>query len=245
MPVKPIAIYNSMESRMLLSALFSGVGQVGPHQLNHNIRGEDSPGIRGFPFYAAGYTYGQVNKSILSAFILCDAGVTINTAYMPDVMEKAKCTLRHVIQKVAEWAIKTKADKFVQTHSVSRTNAYSQEGANVIIHACDLVEWPTSSTPFQLIDNMLSHIKFEDVKQYFVKDINRHTINIKAEALKIVPDQEGLERELNALSRNAYRTSIGIDIDAESMADALTTFYHAAPIVTELFDPELLLNKRL
>lgn len=243
MPVKPIAIYNNMESRMLLSALFSGVGQVGPHQLNHNIRGEDSPGIRGFPFYAAGYTYGQVNKSILSAFILCDAGVSITATYMPDIIDKAKCTLRYVIQKVAEWAISTKADKFVQTHSVSRTNAYSQEGANVIMHACDLGEWPTSKTPFQLIDDMLSHIKFEDVKQYFVKDINRHTIKIKDAALRSVPDRSGLERELGTLSRNIHVDGSSIDVDAESMADALTTFYHAAPIVTELFDPDALFAK--
>jgi hypothetical protein len=243
MPIRPIAVYNNTEARNLLSGLFSGLGQKLASQLNHNIRGEDSPGVRGFPHYAVGYTYGQVNKSSLPAFILCDAGVTITENYTEDIIEQGRRTLKYVVQKVAEWAIKTDAANFSQAHSVSRTNAYSIEGSNVIIDACGLTSWPSSQTPFENLDNMLSSIRFDEVKQYFIKDINRHVMQISREALTSVKDIPGLERELQVISKQVQFTDTSLDVDAEAMMDALNTYYHTSPIVTEVFNADALLSK--
>jgi hypothetical protein len=243
MPVRPITLYNDTESRTLLSGLFAGLGQISVAQLNHNIRGEDSPGLRGFPHYAVGYTSGQANKSSLPAFIMCDSGVKVECIYSQDIIEQGRRTLKYVVQKVAEWAIKTDAANFSQAHSVSRTNAYSIEGSNVIIDACGLTSWPSSQTPFENLDSMLSSIRFDEVKQYFIKDINRHVMQISREALTSVKDIPGLERELQVISKQVQFTDTSLDVDAEAMMDALNTYYHTSPIVTEVFNADALLSK--
>lgn len=243
MPIRPITLYNNTEARTLLSGLFVGLGQTSVSQLNHNIRGEDNPGLRGFPHYAVGYTFGQANKSSLPAFIMCDAGVKIESIYDQSVIEQGRRTLKYIVQKVAEWAIKTDAATFTQAHSVSRTNAYSIEGSNVIIDACGLTSWPSSQTPFENLDNMLSSIRFDEVKQYFIKDINRHVMQISKEALTVVKDIPGLERELQVISKQVQFTDTSLDVDAESMMDALNTYYHTSPVVTEIFNADALLSK--
>lgn len=242
MPSKAIPVYNNAEARALLSSLFSALGQTSVSQLNHNIRGEDSPGIRGFPHYAVGYVCSQANKSSLSAFILCDGGLVINEYFNPSVLEKGKQTLKYVIQKVAEWSIKTEAASFSQVNSVSRTNAYSIEGCQIVIDACNLISWPSSKTPFESLDNLLAGIRLEEVKQYFVKDINRHIMQIKKEALKSVNNIDGLTKELKAISKHVDINEDTIDVDSDSMIEALSSYYHTTPVLTEQFDADKLLD---
>jgi hypothetical protein len=242
MPIRAIPIYNNAEARALLSSLFSALGQTSVSQLNHNIRGEDNLGIRGFPYYSVGYICGQVNKSSLSSFILCDGGVNMSQYFDANTLEKGKQTLKYVIQKVAEWAIKTEAATFTQAHSVSRTNAYSVEGSQVIIDSCNLLSWPSSKTPFESLDNLLSGIRLEEVKQYFVKDINRHIMQIKKEALKSVNNIDGLTKELKAISKHVDINEDTIDVDSDSMIEALSSYYHTTPVLTEQFDADKLLD---
>lgn len=242
MPSRAIPVYNNAEARALLSSLFSALGQTSVSQLNHNIRGEDSPGIRGFPHYAVGYVCSQANKSSLSAFILCDGGIVINEQFDASVLEKGKQTLKYVIQKVAEWAIKTEAASFSQVNSVSRGNAYSTEGCQTIIDACNLISWPSSKTPFESLDNLLSGIRLEEVKHYFVKDINRHVMQIKKEVLKYVPDIDNLTKELQAISKRVDVTENTIDVDSDSMLEALSSYYHTTPAITEQFDADKLMD---
>lgn len=243
MQVRPLPIYNNAEARRLLSEMFSSLGQTTLLQLNQNMRGEEIPGLRGFPFYAAGYTSSQISKSSLSAFILCEGGVVINENFEPDIIHRAKSTLKFIIQKIAEWALRTEAENFQQEHSVSRANAYSKEGSKIIIDACGLESWPSSKTPFENLDTMLSRIGFEEVKDYFIKDINAHKMQIKKEAFSKVKDMKGLEYELKAISKSVQVSPDRIDVDSESMMEALNSFYHMTPTLTEQFNADNLLDK--
>lgn len=243
MQIKPLAIYNNAEARRLLSEVFSSLGQTTVLQLNQNMRGEEIPGIRGFPFYAVGYSSSQINKSSLSAFILCDTGITINENFSLDVIHKAQSTLKFITKKIAEWALQTQAENFQQEHSVSRANAYSKEGAQVIIDSCELTSWPSSETPFENLDNMLSHIGVDEVKNYFILNINEHKLRIKKEALQHVRSVEGLETELKSISKAVNFDDDFISVDSESMMDALNCYYHTAPAVTDQFDSDELLRK--
>lgn len=243
MQIRPLPIYNNAEARRLFSDMFSAVGQTALLQLNHNMRGEEMPGLRGFPFYAVGYTSSQISKSSLPAFILCDAGLTINENLSPEIVRKAQSSLKFIIQAVAEWAVKTDAANFQQAHSVSRANAYSIEGARIIIDACNLTEWPSSKTPFENLDSLLSAISFEDVKNYFIRDINQHKLLIKHEALRHVRDMRGLERELKIIAKSVNVAAGEIDVDSESMMEALNSFYHMQPVVTDNFNSEELMRR--
>lgn len=242
MPVRPIALYNRTEARTLLAAMFSGVGQIAIAQLNNNIRGEEMPGVRGFPYYAVGYSAAQVNKSVLPAFILCDNGAVIDNIYDPEILDKAKKSLKFIVQKVAEWAITTEAANFKQANSVSRFSAYSTEGANVVIDACGLMTWPSSITPYEHIDKMLSGIRFDEVKQYFIRDINKRIMRIKKEAADDI-DISGLTEELQGMSQLVLVTDTSINVDSEVMMEALSVYYHNAPMVTEIFDTQELMQK--
>lgn len=244
MPVRPIAIYNSAEARNMLSALFSNIGQVTAIQLNNNIRGEELSGVRGFPYYAVGYSYAQTVKSGLSAFILCDNGINIDKTFAVEDLDKGSQALKFIIHKAAEWALNTEAANFRQINSVSRYNSYSVEGAGVILDSCGLSNWPSSKTPYENLDKMLSSIKFDEVKQFFVKDINRHILQIKKEALEGL-DQDAVTKELGGLVKTMVVNKDGIDVDSESMMDALNVFYHNAPTVTELFDGDALIARVL
>lgn len=243
MQLKPIAIYNNSESRRLLSEMFSALGQTSVLQLNQNMRGEEIPGIRGFPFYAAGYTASQINKSSLSAFVLCDSGVVVKDSFAPDIINKAQATFKFIVKKISEWALKTQAESFQQEHSVSRANAYSKEGAQVIIDSCGLLSWPSSNTPFENLDTMLSHIGIDEVKNYFIRNINTHKLQIKKEAIQPGINLDDLATELKSIAKDVNVATDFISVDSESMLEALNCFYHTAPVVTEQFDSEELLNK--
>jgi hypothetical protein len=242
MPTKAIPVYNNAEARALLSSMFSALGQTSVSQLNHNIRGEEAPGIRGFPHYSVGYVASQVNKSSLTSFILCDGGVTISQHFSPEVLEQSKQTLKFIVQKVAEWAIKTEAASFTQVNSVSRTNAYISEGCQVIIDACNLLSWPSSKTPFETLDGLLANLKIDEVKQYFVKDIHRHITQIKKDLFTSSTDLNKVTEELQLLSNRVLVTDDTIDVDSDSITEALTSYYHTMPVLTEKFDADKLLN---
>lgn len=242
MQIRPLAIYNNSEGRRLLSEMFSALGQTTLLQLNQNMRGEEIPGLRGFPFYAAGYSSSQINKSSLSAFILCDNGVKINENFSLDVIHKAQATLKFITRKIAEWALQTEAENFKQEHSVSRANAYSKEGAQIIIYSCGLMSWPSSKTPFENLDTMLSRIGIDEVKDYFIRDINAHKVQINKRAFSKVDNMFGLEQELKLISKTFTMTDEQIDVDAESMLEALHSYYHTTPTITENFDPNKLFN---
>jgi len=242
MQIRPLAIYNNSEGRRLLSEMFSALGQTTLLQLNQNMRGEEIPGLRGFPFYAVGYSSSQINKSSLSAFILCDSGTVINENFSPDVIHKAQATLKFITKKIAEWALQTEAENFKQEHSVSRANAYSKEGAQIIIDSCGLMSWPSSKTPFENLDTMLSRIGIDEVKDYFIRDINAHKMQINKKAFSKVDDIAGLEQELKLISKSVTMTDEQIDVDAESMMEALNSFYHTTPAFTERFDGDKLLE---
>jgi len=241
MQVKPLPIYNNAEARRLLSEIFASLGQTAVLQLNQNMRGEEIPGVRGFPFYAVGYSSSQINKSSLSAFILCDAGTVINENFSLDVVHKAQATLKFITKKIAEWALQTQAENFQQEHSVSRANAYSKEGAQVIIDSCGLLSWPASKTPFENLDNMLSRIGIDEVKDYFIRNINAHKLQISKKAFDKVDDIKGLEYELKQISKSVTITDEQIDVDAESMLEALNSYYHTTPALTEEFDADKLM----
>lgn len=244
MPVRPIALYNRAEARSLLSSIFSSIGQIAVSQLNSNIRGEEMQGVRGFPYYAVGYSYAQITKSTLPAFILCDAGVNIENIFSEEILEKGRQAMKYIVQKVAEWTLSSTASNFKSVNSVSRNNAYSVEGASIITDACGLLSWPSSKTPFENLDKLLSGIRFDEVKQFFIRDINRHIVQIKKQALEQVSvDLPGLEQELGVISKQVRITDGTIDVDSESMLEALNTFYHTPPTITEVFDPQSLLTK--
>ena len=243
MPVRPILVYNNSEARRLLSGVFTALGQVTAVQLNNNIRGEELSGLRGFPFYSAGYTQAQANKSSLPSFVLCDSGLQLTQTYETAIIDKARQTLNFVVRHVVEWALRTNAECFEQQHSVSRANAYSIEGANVIMTACEIDSWPFSKTPFENLDSLLSLIKFGDVKQYFIKDINTHMVRIQREAIAIARDQLGLRTELQTLTRRLVDDEDDWIVDSESMTDTLHTFYHNAPVLSERFNADALLRK--
>lgn len=236
MQLKPLPIYNNSEARRLLSEIFSSLGQTSVLQLNQNMRGEEIPGLRGFPFYAVGYSSSQISKSSLSAFILCDSGVTINENFSLDIIHKAQATLKFITKKIAEWALQTQAENFRQEHSVSRANAYSKEGAQVIIDSCGLLSWPSSKTPFENLDNMLSRIGVDEVKDYFIKNINTHKMQISKKIFDKVDDIKGLEYELKQISKSVTITDEQIDVDSESMLEALNSYYHMNPSLTEHFE---------
>lgn len=242
MQIRPLAIYNNSEGRRLLSEMFSALGQTTLLQLNQNMRGEEIPGLRGFPFYAAGYSSSQINKSSLSAFILCDGGTRINENFSLDEMHKAQATFKFILKKIAEWALQTEAENFKQEHSVSRANAYSKEGAQIIIDSCGLMSWPSSKTPFENLDTMLSRIGIDEVRDYFIRDINAHKVQINKKAFSKVDDMIGLEQELKLISKSVNMTNEQIDVDAESMMEALNSFYHTTPAFTERFDGDKLLE---
>lgn len=243
MQIKPLPIYNNAEARRLLSEIFSSLGQTAVLQLNQNMRGEEIPGLRGFPFYAVGYSSSQINKSSLSAFILCDSGTVINENFSLDVIHKAQATLKFITKKIAEWALQTQAENFQQEHSVSRANAYSKEGSQVIIDSCGLLSWPSSKTPFENLDNMLSRIGINEVKDYFIRNINAHKMQISKKAFSKVDDIKGLEYELKQISKSVTITDEQIDVDAESMLEALNSFYHTTPNIADQFDSGELMSK--
>ncbi|MFN5249834.1 MAG: hypothetical protein ACK5DE_02205 [Bacteroidota bacterium] len=242
MQIRPLSIYNNSEGRRLLSEMFSALGQTTLLQLNQNMRGEEIPGLRGFPFYAVGYSSSQINKSSLSAFILCDTGTAINENFSLDIIHKAQTTLKFIVRKIAEWALQTEAENFKQQHSVSRANAYSKEGAQIIIDSCGLLSWPSSKTPFENLDGLLGSIGFEEVKNYFISNINTHKLQIKNEILNRVPNIEGFESELRSISKHVDFTKDTVDVDSESMLEALNSYYHMSPTLTEYFDSSKLLN---
>jgi hypothetical protein len=242
MQIKPLPIYNNSEARRLLSEIFSALGQTSVLQLNQNMRGEEIPGLRGFPFYAVGYSSSQINKSSLSAFILCDSGVNINENFSLDIIHKAQATLKFITKKIAEWALQTQAENFQQEHSVSRANAYSKEGAQVIIDSCGLLSWPSSKTPFENLDYMLSRIGIDEVKNYFISNINLHKLQIKNEIFNSVSDRRALEAELKSISKSVSFTEDTVDVDSESMLEALNSYYHTNPVLTEYFDSDKLLR---
>lgn len=243
MQIKPLAIYNNAEARRLLSEMFSALGQTTLLQLNQNMRGEEIPGLRGFPFYAVGYSSSQINKSNLSAFILCDSGTVVNENFSLDIIHKAQTTLKFITKRIAEWALRTQSENFQQVHSVSRANAYSKEGAQVIIDSCGLLSWPSSKTPFENLDSMLSCIGIDEVKNYFISNINTHKLQIKKEAIQYGINVDDLATELRSISKDVNVAPDFISVDSESMLEALNCFYHAAPVLTEQFDSEELLSK--
>jgi hypothetical protein len=240
MQIRPLPIYNNSEGRRLLSEMFASLGQTNLLQLNQNMRGEEIPGLRGFPFYAVGYSSSQINKSSLSAFILCDSGTVINENFSLDTIHKAQTTLKFITKKIAEWALQTEAENFKQEHSVSRANAYSKEGAQVIIDSCGLMSWPSSKTPFENLDSLLGSIGFDEVKNYFISNINTHKLQIKNEILNKVSNIEGFESELRSISKHVDFTEATVDVDSESMLEALNSYYHMSPVLTEYFDSDKL-----
>jgi hypothetical protein len=243
MQVRPLPFYNNAEGRRLLTDIFASLGQTCLLQLNHNMRGEEVAGIRGFPFCGVGYTSSQLAKSSVSGFILCDSGVTINEIFSPAIINKTQNTLRFIIKNVVKWALSTKAENFQQVNSVSRANAYSKEGASVIISACDLTSWPSSETPFENLDGLLSTIGFDEVKHYFTNNINIHKLQIKNEVLDKVHNKQGFEKELRSISKSVIFTDKTVDVDSESMLEALNSYYHMSPNISDQFDSTQLMGK--
>jgi len=236
MPLKAIPVYNDTEARTLFRKLFQGLGQSSAYQLNHNIRGEENPGVRGYPFYSAGHTFVQANKCSLSSFNLCDAGLKITETYDAYTIEKAAQTLRYVVQKVVEWSIQTEAEVFSQVDSVSRARAYAAEGSSIIANACNIESWPEVRSKVANIDRFLSSIKYGDIEKYFTRDINRHVVQIDRTVIDNSGYGESIIDDLKLISKCIQNRESYIDVDSESMLDALSSYYHAEPNMPELFD---------
>lgn len=243
MPVRPIAVFNNTQARRMVCEIFKGLNQNSVVQLNQNIRGEEYVGNRGYPYYAVGYSYAQTTKSRIPAFILCDKGIAINEEFSNEHMDQAACTLNYVIQKVVEWAIQTSCANFKQEYSVSRATAYAAEGAAIITDACGVIDWPHNETPYQNIDAMLASIQFDDVRQYFTRDVNRHIVRI-TRPVNSALDMDGLHKELSYISKHVTPTDTYIDVDSESMVEALSTYYHTEPSIPEVFDAVELLGRK-
>lgn len=242
MQIRPLPFYNNSEARRLLTDIFLALGQTCLLQLNSNMRGEEISGLRGFPFCGVGYTASQVSKSNIPGFILCDLGNKVNETFTPDIIHKAQSTLRFILKNVVKWAFNTRAENFQQINSVSRSNAYSKEGASIIIDACNLTSWPSSKTPFENLDSLLSTIGFDEVKNYFIRNINTHKLQIKNELLNKATNISGLENELRSLSKSVSFNDTTIDVDSESMLEALNSYYHMTPVLSEYFNADELVN---
>jgi hypothetical protein len=123
---------------------------------------------------------------------------------------------------------------------VSRANAYSKEGSQVIVDACGLLSWPSSKTPFENLDSILSRIGIDEVKNYFISNINIHKLQIKNEIFDVATNRQALEAELKSISKSVSFTKDTVDVDSESMLEALNSYYHTNPVLTEYFDADKL-----
>ena len=90
--------------------------------------------------------------------------------------------------------------------------------------------------------SLINYRNYEDLKIDFINNINTHKLQIKNEVLNKVSDRIGLETELRVLAKHVDFTADTVDVDSESMIEALNSYYHMHPVLTEYFDSDKLIT---
>jgi len=74
------------------------------------------------------------------------------------------------------------------------------------------------------------------IEKYFTRDINRHVVQIDRTVIDNSGYGESIIDDLKLISKCIQNRESYIDVDSESMLDALSSYYHAEPNMPELFD---------
>lgn len=242
-PTKPIPIHNNKHGRVLIESLFEAIGQTKPLTINTNIRQKELPGINGYPVYTTADTKNDVKNLPYPVFVLCDGGEVIDMEYAAPMLLSAGQSFRHVLYKVVEWLMRTKAKTFDQTTGVNYTDSYASEGSLVICEVCQIDKWLSSAAEFKNLESFLSKVSFDRAKDFITHDITRHVVTLDLSS-RGDTDIDLLCQELSALGANYVEKSDGkITSDSLSLLTAIEHYYKKKPDVNEIFDVDSLIAK--
>ncbi len=246
-PVSAVYYYNDDKHSQAISSIFDALGQrysinANPNKRNTNGVGEDAGRIfKGLPYLVRSFSeeLNARNSTFRSAvFCLGVQGCVLDDIENFKLRENdIKSCAAHVVFAVLEWILKTEAKTFEPAKSVSFAQCAAIEGSAIIAQACGVSAWNRKSSEYTSLEAFLADVRYEEVNQYVHYNINEHivTLDLTSRAdlsvTAIAAELEKLGAEKVSVDGNKITT------DSASMMEALESYYHSKPTVSEYFDP--------
>jgi hypothetical protein len=219
-----VAYDSTPESRSLLSAVFSALGQETPFQLPQS-KIADIEGCRDFPFYA-GESRFSTSRLFMPMFYL-DKDGREEGIYLDDKEVAAiRNTVSYIVHQVLDWIFSEEHKSFEPIHSLYTGNSLKLEGANIIKQACGF-NWEVSEGRWQEMDKFLASIDKDNLGKVFALDISTQNVVINRNAAKI---SDAAITELSGLVTVDEVNDRCLKVSMVGMADVLQTYYQVGTI---------------
>jgi hypothetical protein len=226
--IKPLKFINDENSRGFFKRLFGMIGQASDVAVNPNGRAvSDVMGIKGFPFYASGYTPSMLSKSTAPVFALGDEGISIPKLTEEDLDYVCKL-FSYIFFSVGQWLINTQAQECKRYRGVLYSYELIMEGETIIRKVLDLASWPATSQDYTVVETFLKQEEANTL-QLFAYDFSNQTVKIT------VPEKyelDGLVAQWKSLSKLTKVDKRVIQVDALSANQVLENYYGKMPEVT-------------
>lgn len=252
-PVGAIHYYDDDKHVQAFSSLFDALGQrymitASPNKRNTSGVVEDAGRIfKGLPYLVRSFSEGLNTRTVdfirSAAFCLGAQGCVLNDIenFKPRENDIKSCTA-HVVFAVLEWILKTEAKTFEPAKSVSFAQCAAIEGSAIIEQACGVTTWNRKNSEYTSLEAFLADVRYEEVNQYVHYNINEHIVTLDLASRKDL-SVNAIAAEIAKLGAEKVTVEGNkITTDSASMMEALESYYHSRPTVSESFDPEALFS---
>ena len=193
---QPVEVINNSNARRFISHLMRGLGQENPVHMNTN-RANSVRYLTGLPFYSVGSA--SKIKTNTSCILLSDKGLSLPEVSDED-MNKAAETLAYIIRHVVPAV--TDGQTWLK-NPISRilySDALQTEGAQIIMKALHLMQWPQAETDYPLLEDALSKITEES--QAILFDLHSQKITLLTQHIPGKVSAVELAKELASLIKD-------------------------------------------
>ena len=130
MPTHPICVDQASPARILAISLSEALGQKDVFTTSVNNReSQQTPGVRGYPLLAHGYSYQQAQMMTTPVVLLTDGGYSGGSVEdFAGTLDAMGRTMQYSLVRVAEWMMSGEVSEFLEVPSVEFNNSLIREG---------------------------------------------------------------------------------------------------------------------
>lgn len=163
MPTRPICIDQASPARILAIALSEALGQKDVYTTGVNNReSQQTPGVRGYPLLAHGYSYQQAQMMTTPVMLLTDGGYNGGAGVdMYGVAEAMGRTLQHSLMLLVEWLLLNEVEEYMEVPSVEFNNSLIREGQWLFSNVCKQHQWEKSAADNNPLDKWLAEVGYD------------------------------------------------------------------------------------
>ncbi len=225
LPVRPVPVKNTTESRVFMKWLFAGIGQRDWFRPGNTLP-KTYDDLRGMPCCMDGLNDMQARRVPAGGFYKSETGMLVTLS--PEDCPEAPDVLRTALHSAARALMAGELDSFEPVRSASLKTSYGKEGS-MVLKAAGLSGWPEPGVQYPVIDSVLEE-KEADLARHVVSDSKNGEMILK-DSLWEGRCRDDFAIELGLLTKKIRMEERYIAVDQVSGHRILEDFYGTAPVL--------------